>query len=86
MPRTLTGRAATCLNLLIFVGAFLVQCCFGLVIARWKPDALGHYPADAYRVAFGVLVALQLPGLIDYARRSRNGYSHAFAHALKAPP
>ena len=84
MPRTLTGRAATCLNLLIFAGAFLVQCCFGLVVASWKPDALGHYPAQAYRVAFGLLVLLQLPGLIDYAWRSR--YSHAFAHALKASP
>ncbi len=39
MPRELTGRAATCLNLLIFVGAFLVQAGFGLVIGLWQPDA-----------------------------------------------
>lgn len=69
MPRELTGRAATCLNLLIFVGAFLVQAGFGLVIGLWQPDAGGRYPAVAYQVAFAALVLLQLPGLIGYARR-----------------
>jgi predicted MFS family arabinose efflux permease len=69
MPRELTGRAATCLNLLIFVGAFLVQAGFGLVIGLWQPDGGAHYPAPAYQVAFGVLVLLQLPGLVGYARR-----------------
>jgi len=69
MPRELTGRAATCLNLLIFVGAFLVQAGFGLVVGLWQPDGSGRYPAVAYQVGFGVLVLLQLPGLIGYARR-----------------
>jgi MFS family permease len=63
MPRELTGRAATCLNLLIFIGAFLVQAGFGQLIGLWRPDVLGHTPATAYRVAFGVLLALQLPGV-----------------------
>ncbi len=66
LPRTLTGRAATCLNLLIFIGAFLVQAGFGLIVGVWRPDAAGHFPALAYRVAFGVLVALQMPGLLGY--------------------
>jgi MFS family permease len=66
MPRELTGRAATCLNLLIFVGAFLVQAGFGQVVGFWRPDLAGHYPEQAYRVAFGVLVLLQLPGLLSY--------------------
>ena len=69
MPRELTGRAATCLNLLIFVGAFLVQAGFGLVVGLWQPDGGGRYPATAYQVAFGALVLLQLPGLFGYARR-----------------
>jgi MFS family permease len=69
MPRELTGRAATCLNLLIFVGAFLVQAGFGLVVGLWQPDGGGRYPAPAYQVAFGALVLLQLPGLIGYLRR-----------------
>jgi len=79
MPRELTGRAATCLNLLIFVGAFLVQAGFGLVVGCWTPDAGGHYPAAAYRVAFGVLVLLQLPGLVGYLRRWRAGRGAAVA-------
>jgi MFS family permease len=66
LPRTLTGRAATCLNLLIFIGAFVVQAGFGLIVGLWRPDAAGHFPALAYRVAFGVLVALQMPGLLGY--------------------
>ncbi|THC42826.1 MFS transporter [Massilia sp. Mn16-1_5] len=69
MPRELTGRAATCLNLLIFVGAFLVQAGFGLVVGLWQPDVGGRYPATAYQVAFGALVLLQVPGLFGYARR-----------------
>jgi len=68
LPRELTGRAATCLNLLIFIGAFLVQAGFGQVVGLWRPDLLGHYPEQAYRVAFGVLVLLQLPGLVRYYR------------------
>jgi MFS family permease len=71
MPRELTGRASTCLNLLIFVGAFVVQAGFGQLVGMWQPDALGHYPAGAYRVAFGVLVMVQLPGLVRYFLRRR---------------
>ncbi|MFC5480292.1 MFS transporter [Massilia suwonensis] len=77
MPRELTGRAATCLNLLIFVGAFLVQAGFGLVVGLWQPDGGGRYPALAYQVAFGILVALQLPGLFGYARRRLNARAQA---------
>jgi len=70
LPRELTGRAATCLNLLIFVGAFLVQAGFGQIVELWQADAQGHPPAIAYRVAFGVLLALQLPGLLRHCHRT----------------
>jgi MFS family permease len=66
VPRPLAGRAATCLNLSIFVGAFLAQAGFGLVVGLWRPDAAGHYPEQAYRTAFGLLVLLQLPGLAGH--------------------
>jgi len=69
LPGALTGRAATCLNLLIFLGAFAVQAGFGMVVGCWRPDLLGHYPALAYRAAFGALVLLQLPGLLWFVRR-----------------
>jgi hypothetical protein len=69
LPGALTGRAATCLNLLIFLGAFAVQAGFGLVVGCWRPDLLGHYPAPAYQAAFAALVLLQLPGLLWFVRR-----------------
>jgi MFS family permease len=71
VPRELTGHASSCLNMLIFLGAFLVQAGFGRIISLWSPDARGHYPAVAYQVGFGVLVLLQLPGLFGYLRQRR---------------
>ncbi len=69
MPAALTGRAATCLNLLIFLGAFLVQAGFGLVLGCWAPNALQQYPLAAYRGALALLLLLQLPGLACFAWR-----------------
>ena len=69
LPARLTGRAATCLNLLIFLGAFAVQAGFGLVLDCWQPDASGQYPASAYQAGFALLIALQLPGLAWYGWR-----------------
>ncbi|MGZ5201864.1 MAG: MFS transporter [Telluria sp.] len=71
LPKELTGRAATCLNLLIFVGAFLIQAGFGQLVGLWTPDAANHYPPVAYRVAFGALLLLQFPGLLNYFLRRR---------------
>jgi predicted MFS family arabinose efflux permease len=71
MPRELTGRAATCLNLLIFIGAFVVQAGFGLLVGAWTADAAGHAPAIAYRTAFAVLLLVQLPGLVGFVMRRR---------------
>jgi predicted MFS family arabinose efflux permease len=69
LPGALTGRAATCLNLLIFLGAFAVQAGFGMVVGCWRPNPLRQYPVLAYQAAFGALVLLQLPGLIWFLRR-----------------
>ena len=69
MPPALTGRASTCLNLLIFVGAFVVQAGFGQVIGFWTPSPQGRYPAIAYQCAFALLVLIQLPGLCRYLIR-----------------
>lgn len=74
MPRELTGRASTCLNLMIFSAAFLVQALFGQIVGLWPGDEAGRHPAIAYQVAMGVMIVLQLPGLVRYAlsRRSRS--------------
>ena len=74
VPPGMTGRATTCLNLLIFGGAFLVQAGFGLVLGCWPTNAAHQYPPQAYQLGFGLLAALQLPGLawffIDRHRRA----------------
>jgi MFS family permease len=75
VPRELTGRAATCLNLLIFVGAFIVQAGFGQIVGLWTPSAAGRYPAAAYQAALGMLILIQLPGLVAYMLGRRPGQS-----------
>jgi len=72
MPATLTGRAATCLNLLIFSGAFLVQAGFGLVLGLWPANALHQYPPVAYQTAVGLLIILQVMGLFTFFHRRRS--------------
>jgi MFS family permease len=71
MPPALTGRASTCLNLLIFLGAFAAQAGFGAVVGLWPADAGQHYPAIAYQAAFGALVLLQAAGLMVFLWRRR---------------
>jgi len=73
VPAGLSGRAVTCLNLLIFLGAFGVQAGFGLVLASWPQNALQQLPAAAYQTAFGLLIALQLIGLWRYLWPRRSG-------------
>jgi hypothetical protein len=62
----MTGRAATCLNLLILFGAFLTQTLFGVIIGFWPVDSAGHYPQVAYQVAFGIMILFQAPGFIRW--------------------
>lgn len=69
VPRHLTGRASTLLNLLIFLGSFLVQTVFGLILDCWTPSSDLHYPPEAYSVAFGLLALLQVPGLAHWYRQ-----------------
>jgi predicted MFS family arabinose efflux permease len=83
MPPGLTGRAATALNLLIFAGAFIVQAGVGMVLGCWTPDHAGHYPAVAYRAAFGLLIAAQLPGLVQCLLFSRHHKDHHETAALR---
>ncbi|NYZ12550.1 MFS transporter [Azospirillum sp. RWY-5-1] len=63
-PREMAGRVNTALNLAVFTGAFLMQWLLGVLIDLWPRDALGHYPAEAYRAMFLTLVALQLPATV----------------------
>ena len=64
-PKNLSGRVSTMQNLLVFMGAFILQWGFGAIIEQWPVTVSGYDPAS-YQAAIGVLVLLQAAGLIWY--------------------
>jgi type IV secretory pathway TrbF-like protein/predicted MFS family arabinose efflux permease len=64
--KEITGRANGALNVFHFGAAFVIQYIIGVVVARW-PGQDGHYPAIAYQVAFGLILALQASALAWFA-------------------
>ncbi|WP_407120194.1 nitrate/nitrite transporter [Bradyrhizobium sp. STM 3561] len=65
-PPELAGRANGALNVLHFGWAFLAQFGTGLILQQWSEDG-GHRPVQAYQVAFGLNVALQIAALLWFA-------------------
>lgn len=70
-PKSLSGRASTSFNFLVFMGAFALQWGLGLLIDAFR--ALGAPEAQAMRMAFGVWVVLQAIALIWLIRPGRPG-------------
>lgn len=69
------GRAMTGLNLLLFLGAFLIQYLVGEVIDLWPAGADGGYHPEGYRAAFSlvaVLIVLSLAWLGVWRGTFRN--------------
>ena len=64
-PKNLSGRVSTFLNLLVFIGAFILQWGIGAIIELWPPTDNGYDP-KSYQSAFGFLVILQAAGLMWY--------------------
>jgi MFS family permease len=69
-PVTMTGRANTALNLLVFLSAFGFQWLFGAIVGLWPAQA-GHYHPDGYRAAFALLVAVQIAAFLWIAAGAR---------------
>jgi MFS family permease len=65
-PSELAGRANGALNVLHFGWAFLAQYATGLILEQWSAND-GHRPVQAYQVAFGLDVALQIAAWVWYA-------------------
>jgi MFS family permease len=63
VPVHLTGRVSTSFNLLVFLLAFVVQWGVGGILNHWVPE-VGAYPKVAYQYALGIILALQIPGLL----------------------
>ena len=62
----LAGRVNTALNLMVFLGAFLIQWGFGAMVDVLQ--AAGHAPRAAYQISFGGLLALQVMGWLWFLR------------------
>lgn len=58
-----SGRAMTGLNLLLFLGAFLLQYLIGTIIDLWPATSTGGYHPQGYQAAFGFVVVLILLAL-----------------------
>ena len=65
-PLELGGRVNTSLNLMVFTGAFIMQYAIGGILDLAAPEAAGSYPPEAYRLAFGGVLALQIVALLWY--------------------
>lgn len=61
-PVAMAGRVNTGLNVMVFAAAFAIQSGIGAVI-DWLSPA-GAFSAEGYRVAFGVVLALQTLALV----------------------
>lgn len=73
-PPHIAGRVSTSFNLLVFGASFAAQWGMGAVIGLWHPTDTGQYEAGAYAASFGLMLALQLVGMIwtFLSRRSLN--------------
>jgi MFS family permease len=58
VPAAQTGRVTTSSNMLLFGTSFALQWGVGALLGLW-PTSEGRYQPEAYRAAFGVLLALQ---------------------------
>jgi hypothetical protein len=58
VPAAQTGRVATSSNVLLFATSFVFQWGVGALLGLW-PSSEGRYQPEAYRAAFGLLLAAQ---------------------------
>lgn len=77
-PMSMTGRANTTLNMLVFSTAFATQWAFGAIVNLWPVDD-GRYHPDGYRAAFAVLLMLQLAAFAWLVFGAREGGRRASA-------
>ncbi|GMO93456.1 MFS transporter [Bradyrhizobium sp. TM239] len=84
-PPELAGRANGALNVLHFGWAFLAQYATGLILEQWSAND-GHRPVQAYQVAFGLNVALQIATLVWFTLPSRRSISSCMSSILPFKP
>ena len=57
VPLAQSGRVTTASNVVLFTASFAIQWGVGAVLGLWPVE--GRYDPDGYRVAFGILLAVQ---------------------------
>jgi len=59
-PPELAGRTNAAINVLAFLGGFLVQSSIGLLLAQFPVSTDGGYDPDGHRLALGIVVVIQV--------------------------
>jgi predicted MFS family arabinose efflux permease len=74
----LAGRVNTGMNLLVFVSAFALQWGSGAIIGLWPKTPAGNYDPAGYQAAFGIIMGLQVLGMIWLLvySKGRRAYNH----------
>lgn len=65
-PPSLSGRSVTAVNVFGLTGTFVLQWLMGLVVGAFSADAYGHYPPQAYSLAFAITALGTLVTLLWY--------------------
>jgi len=71
-PADAAGRVNTAVNLLVFVGAFVVQAGIGAIIDLFPETGTG-YPPAGFQAGFGLVLAIQVAAWLWLAARRRPG-------------
>ncbi len=68
LPDRLVGRGMTTVNMVVFIGVFLIQWASGLIVDAFPKTATGGAPEAAYRAVFAFLACAMAVSLLLYSR------------------
>jgi MFS family permease len=75
-PPSLSGRGVTAVNVFGLSGTFVLQWVMGVVVGAFPADGQGHYPPQAYSVAFALTALGTLLTLLWYLPMMRTNELH----------
>ncbi len=76
-PPSLSGRGVTAVNVFGLTGTFVLQWLMGVVVGAFPTDAHGHYPPQAYGLAFAITTLGTLVTLLWYLPMMRTNELHS---------
>jgi hypothetical protein len=75
-PPSLSGRGVTAVNVFGLSGTFVLQWVMGVVVGAFPADGQGHYPPQAYSLAFAITALGTLLTLLWYLPMMRTNELH----------